>query len=102
AGARERLVEVVVRVDEARSDEGAAQVEPILALRLGASAHLRDEAVAHEHPAVGVLAARIVHRDDMAPAQQQLTHPATPVGSRAGRRPSGGRTARSPRTPRWW
>ena len=57
AGARERLVEVVVRVDEARCDERAAEVEPILARRLGASAHRRDEAVAHEHPAVGMLAA---------------------------------------------
>ena len=44
----------------------------------------------------------IVHRDDVAAAQQQLTHPATPDGSRAGRPRSGARTARSPRTPRWW
>ncbi len=100
AGSRERLVEVVVRVDEARRDDRAAEVEAIAGLGLGAPADLCDEAVAHEHPAAVVLAARVVHRDDVPAPQEQLTHPATPGGSRAGRPPSGARTARCPRTPR--
>ena len=65
-GPREGLVEVVVRVDEARRDDGAAEVDALLVLRLLAGADGRDRRVLDEHPAVGVLGAGVVHRDDPA------------------------------------
>ena len=74
AGARERLVEVVVRVDEARGDDRAAQVLG----RAGRvpAADLGDEAVLDPEPAAVVLGARLVHRDDRRAG----------VGDRGGRR----------------
>src|SRR5204863_248795 len=63
-GARERLVEVVVGVDEARRDHGAAQV--FAALGCVAGSERRDHAVLDLQPAAGVLAVRVVHRDQPA------------------------------------
>ena len=48
-GARQRLVEVVVRVDEARRDDGAGEV--FGAFRCGAGAELRDQPVLDPQPA---------------------------------------------------
>ena len=70
AGARERLVEVVVRVDEPRRDDGAGEVVPLVGLRLGARADLGHEAVLEQNPAVRVLGAGVVHRDDVRVREQ--------------------------------
>ena len=59
--AREGLVQVVVRVDEARRDDRAAEVDPLVRFRLGAAADCRDEAVLDEQPAGRVLRAGVVH-----------------------------------------
>ena len=67
---REGLVEVVVRVDEAGRDECAAQVLERLRGRRIALAHLDDEAVVDEDPAVGELGAGVVHRDDVGVREQ--------------------------------
>ena len=58
AGARERLVQVVVGVDEAGSDEGAAEILAVVRLRLGTAADLAHDAVLDQHPARLVLGAR--------------------------------------------
>ena len=63
--ARERLVEVVVRVDEAGRDQAAAEVLEVLRERRGALADLDDEAVLDQDPGVVDLGAGVVHRDDV-------------------------------------
>ena len=72
AGARERLVEVVVRVDEARRDDRAAQRDALVRLRRRAAAGLEHEAVLDQDPAVRVLGLRVVHRDDVRVGEQGL------------------------------
>ena len=57
-GARERLVEVVVRVDEPRCDDGAGEI--LGALRRVARAELGDQPVLEPDPAALVLGARVV------------------------------------------
>ena len=70
--ARERLVEVVVGVDEARRDEGAAERYPLVRLGLLAGSHRGDEAVLDQDPAVGVLGARVVDREHVCAREQGL------------------------------
>ena len=60
----EGLVQVVVRVDEARRDDGAAEVDALVRLGLGLRADGDDHAVFHEEPAGIVLGTRLVARDD--------------------------------------
>src|SRR5215831_3224783 len=62
----------MVGVDEARHDERAAEVEPLIGFRLGAAACRRDDPVLDEHPAVLVLRAGVVHHDDMGVSEQPL------------------------------
>jgi hypothetical protein len=69
-GARERLVEVMVRVDEAGRDERAAEVLEGLGGGRIALSDCDDEAVVHEEPAVGELRAGVVHRDDVRVREQ--------------------------------
>ena len=64
-GPRECLVEVVVRVYEARGDDGAAEVDPLVRLRFRSAARSGHEAVLDEQPARLVLGARVVHDDDV-------------------------------------
>ncbi len=66
--ARERLVQVVMRVDEARRDDGAAEVD-VLARGRSAAADGSDRSFFDVDPAVGVLGARVVHRDDVRAGQ---------------------------------
>ena len=61
AGAGEGLVEVVVGVDEARRDDGAAEVVGTARRRV-AGAELGDQAVLDPEPAALVLRAGVVHR----------------------------------------
>ena len=58
------LVQVVVRVDEPGRDDGAGEVDTPVGHRLGPVADRRDRRAVDEHPAVGVLGAGVVHRDD--------------------------------------
>ena len=62
--ARERLVEVVVSVDEARCDDGAAQILARFGRVAGAEAG--DQPVLDSNPAALVLAAGVVHRHEPA------------------------------------
>ncbi len=64
-GSRQRLEEVVMRVDQAGREEGAADVLVRLSGRRVAAPDLLDEAVVDEEPAVGNLRSRVVHRDDV-------------------------------------
>ena len=65
AGTGECLVQVVVGVDEARRDDGAAEVDALVGLGLGSlRADGDDHAVLHEQPAGLVLGTRVVARDD--------------------------------------
>ena len=70
-GARQGLVEVVVRVDEAGRDDRAAEVDALVGLGRRAAADRLDAAVREEHPAVRVLRARVVHHDDVRAGEQQ-------------------------------
>ena len=71
-GARERLVEVVVRVDEAGRDDRAAESHPFVSLRLLADAHPHDEAVLDQDPAVRVLGSGVVDGEDVRVGEQGL------------------------------
>src|SRR5581483_6282088 len=66
-GTRERLVQVVVRVDEAGRDDRAAQV--LAALRGARRAELRDQPVLDPQPPAAVLGAGVVHRHEPAVLQ---------------------------------
>ncbi len=81
-GAGERLVEVVVRVDEPRGDDRAPQVDPRRSLRFGAPADRRDRRPVDEQPAAPVLGAHVVHRDDAAPCVERA-HAAPGCDSRS-------------------
>src|SRR5439155_1719582 len=80
-GARQRLVQVVVRVDEAGRDDGAVQV--LAGLRRVARAESRDQPLLDLQPAARVLAAGIVHRpgpavlDEHGPATAESLMPTT-------------------------
>ena len=71
-GARERLVEVVVGVDEAGRDDRAAEPGALVRLRLRARPDRCDEAVLDEDPAVLVLRLRVVHRQHVRVYEQGL------------------------------
>ena len=62
ASARERLVQVVVRVHEAGRDDGAAEVDALLRLGRWGAADVLDAAVGDEDPAGLVLRTCVVHR----------------------------------------
>ena len=53
-----------MRVDEARRDDGAVQVDARLGVRLAAAADRGDRRAVDEQPAALVLGAGVVHRDD--------------------------------------
>ena len=72
AGARERLVEVVVGVDEAGRDDRAAEPDALVRVRLRSRPDRRDEAVLDEDPAVLVLGLRVVHRQHVCGGEQGL------------------------------
>ena len=72
SGARERLVEVVVGVDEAGRDESAAEPRALVRVRLGAGPDRGDEAVLEEDPAVRVLRLRVVHGQHVRGGEQGL------------------------------
>src|SRR5207302_3166392 len=65
AGARQVLPEVVVRVDETGSDDGAGEVDDGVRIRTAAGSDGRDEAVVDVDPAAGVLRAVVVHGHDV-------------------------------------
>ena len=69
-GPRERLVEVVVRVDEPGRDHGAREIDALVGLGLGGRTDVRHEAVLDENPAARVLGAPVVHRDDVGVGEQ--------------------------------
>ena len=69
--ARERLVQVMVRVDEARRDDRAADVDALVGRGRRAAADVLDPAVRDEDPAVVVLGADVVHRHDVRVVQQR-------------------------------
>jgi len=66
AGARQRLVQVVVGVDQARRDHRAAEIlcRCFKIARRVARADVGDQAVLDLDPAALVLGARVVHRHD--------------------------------------
>ena len=64
AGAGQRLVEVVVGVDEPGRDDRAAEVDAFFGRRLWPAADLGDDRVVGEQPAVRVLRAVVVARHD--------------------------------------
>ena len=70
-GTCQRLVQVVVRVDEPRRDERAPEVLEVLREGRGALAHLDDEAVLRQDPGAVDLGARIVHGDDVGVRKQR-------------------------------
>ena len=72
--ARERLKEVVVRVDEAGSDDGPAEVDDLVRVRPLAVADRRDDAVLDQHPPACVLCPLVVHGDDVT-VREQGAHP---------------------------
>src|SRR5205807_8996739 len=77
AGARQRLVEVVVGIDEPGRDESAREVDPLVRVgRLSASDRL-DQPAVEEHPAVRVLRAGVVQGRHVRVREQQTAHPAT-------------------------
>ena len=59
-----------MRVDEARRDDGAAEVDPLVRLGLGARADGDDHAVLDEQPAGLVLGTGVVARDDPAAGEE--------------------------------
>ena len=59
-----------MRVDETGSHDGAAEVDPLAGRGRCAAANRRDPAVLDQHPAVGVLGAGVVHRDDVCAGQE--------------------------------
>src|SRR5262249_37785109 len=65
AGPREVLPQMVVRVDQARRDDGAAEVDDLVRVRARAVAGALDEAVLDQEPAAWVLVALVVHRHDV-------------------------------------
>ena len=69
----EGLVEVVVRVDESRRDDRAAEFDPLVARGRVPVADGDDRPSVDEHPAGGVLGAGVVHRDDPA-VRVEATH----------------------------
>ena len=71
AGAREGLVEVMVRVDEARRDDRAAEVDSLVRLRLGPARRppsTRPSSTSTQPRAM--LGARVVARDDPATGEE--------------------------------
>ena len=71
-GTRKRLVEVVVRVDEAGRDDCAAEAHPLVGFRLLARADRHDEAVLDQDPAVRVLGSDVVDGEDVRVGEQGL------------------------------
>ena len=71
-GARERLVEVVVRVDKAGRNDRAAESHPLVRLRLLAGAYPRDESVFDQNPAVRMLGSGVVDGEDVRVGEQGL------------------------------
>ena len=69
-GARQRLVQVVMGVDEPGRDDRSAEVDHLVRGRRRAPADSFDEAVPDEHPAALVLGAGIVQRADPAVLQE--------------------------------
>jgi len=65
AGSRQGLVQVVVRVDEPRRDERAAEVLEVLREGRRALADLDDEAVLDQDSPVVELGASVVHHHDV-------------------------------------
>jgi len=84
----ERLVEVVVGVDEAGDDDRSTELDPRVRLGLGAATDGGDRRAVDEHPAVLVLGAGIVHRDDGSATVQRghVRHLGDTDGSVSGRR----------------
>jgi hypothetical protein len=75
--AGERLVEVVMGVDEAGHEHLAARIDHLVgrSRQVGAGADRLDHAVAHEHAAARDLAPFLVHRDEQGRvADQQRCH----------------------------
>ncbi len=70
---RERLEEMVMRVDEARRDDGAGEIDHLVRLRRRTGADRRDHRTVDEHPPRLVLRARVVHRHDP-PVREQPAH----------------------------
>jgi hypothetical protein len=64
AGARERLEEVVVGVDEPGRDERALEVDRLLRRRWRSLPGRADESVLDQHPAGRVLGSGVVHHDE--------------------------------------
>ena len=62
-----------MRVDEAGRDDGAAEVDALVRLRLLAVPDRRDEPVLDEHPARRVLGARVVAGDDPAAGEERVS-----------------------------
>ena len=75
ASAGEGLVEVVVRVHERGGDDRAGEVAALVSQGLLARAEGTEEAVLDEDPAIRVLGARVVHRDDMRVREQGFHRP---------------------------
>ena len=97
--ARHPLVEVVVRVDQARRDDAAAGVDAASALDVGGRSgpDRGHPAVLHDDVAVRILAPVTVHRHDGAAADDYaLGHvrPCFPVAARRSR-PAGGSSRRA-------
>ena len=76
-GARERLVEVVVRVDQAGRDDGAVQVDALVGRGRLPAPDGRDAAGLDEQPAGIELGARVVLGDDD-PVDERAAHVAEP------------------------
>ena len=71
-GTRERLVEVVMRVDETGRDESAAQIDTRVRVRNLTVSDPRDELVLDEQPTVRDLSRGVVHRDDVRACIERL------------------------------
>ena len=71
---RERLKEVVVRVDEAGCDDGSADVDDLVRVRLLAAADGRHDTVLEQHPPARELRSLVVHGDDVT-VREQRAHP---------------------------
>ena len=77
ARASQRLVQVVVSVDEPRCDERAREIDSLLGVGGSAAADRFDQPFAEEQPAVLVLAAGVVHRRHVRICQQHPAHAPT-------------------------
>ena len=69
----ERLEEVVMRVDEARRDHRAGEIDDLVRLRRRTVTDRGDHRTVDEHPPRLVLRARVVHRHDP-PVREQPAH----------------------------